>query len=785
MYLYLKKYKIFLRLIIIFFGIFFLFSKSAWAGDCDTSISLATTSQLVCANDDTLNVSSGGSIIFDGDRAVDGVSTSGVTIINEGTIQSGQTDSTADYTIRAQSSTNMTIINSGTIEATEDYGLYILNAENLTITNKSGGTIRSAETSNSRATAIGGNGTTGFTLHNYGTLDAQKRTIISTSGGDNATINNYNGGVIDSNNGATIRWSNASNVTLNNYSGATIKSPNANKAIDFGSSTNITVDNAGTISADNNNWAFYCVSCSGLSLTNSGTINAGGTVAVDIQSVTGTNTITNSGTISAGGNKAIKMSLSSGVTITNSGTISTEASYAIDGENSTNATITNSGTIRADTFTIDFGNGAGSDDGSGATINNSGTIEATAANGDAILIGDGGGTFNDVTITNSGTISALNDSIVIVASTTGTNIVVDGNNVTFTGEIDMNSTATTMTLSCTLTKDLDIEIHNKTNMTVTDNLCGNDTYEILDSNKVADSDNSETDGYLRILGEDLDIAQDNAQYRSENVLSKLRAIISQASNDRDLHAFHSTHRRSEYTDNTSGAVGYFNSNSISPAASDYFIGYADQRVSFANSEYRGGENIALGMNKKFTANQFSYYIAPLIGFEDLNITDVETEGNQAVNTNLTSQFMGLDAGIGKTITANEKNRTSFKMHATYGVQRFPGYTASFADGELLVDDAVDQVLGANFEIRNALGIDRNLQLYLGGNWSETLSDELEITADGESKNVSPEMQKALGHYAGIDVATVIKGFNLDLNLEYGTTGGLTHQVASLALTKFF
>ena len=54
-----------------------------------------------------------------------------------------------------------------------------------------------------------------------------------------------------------------------------------------------------------------------------------------------------------------------------------------------------------------------------------------------------------------------------------------------------------------------------------------------------------------------------------------------------------------------------------------------------------------------------------------------------------------------------------------------------------------------------------------------------------SSYVSPEMQKALGHYAGIDVATVIKGFNLDLNLEYGTTGGLTHQVASLALTKFF
>ena len=108
-----------------------------------------------------------------------------------------------------------------------------------------------------------------------------------------------------------------------------------------------------------------------------------------------------------------------------------------------------------------------------------------------------------------------------------------------------------------------------------------------------------------------------------------------------------------------------------------------------------------------------------------------------------------------------------------------------SDGELLVDGSVDHVLGANFEIRNALGIDRNVQLYLGGSWSETLSDELEITADGEYKNVLPEMQKALGHYAGIDVRAAIKGFNLDLNLEYGATGGLTNQAASLSLTKFF
>ena len=45
-------------------------------------------------------------------------------------------------------------------------------------------------------------------------------------------------------------------------------------------------------------------------------------------------------------------------------------------------------------------------------------------------------------------------------------------------------------------------------MDITNNLCGNDTFEILDSNKVADPDNSESNGYLRIYGEALDIAQE-------------------------------------------------------------------------------------------------------------------------------------------------------------------------------------------------------------------------------------------------------------------------------------
>jgi hypothetical protein len=349
----------------------------------------------------------------------------------------------------------------------------------------------------------------------------------------------------------------------------------------------------------------------------------------------------------------------------------------------------------------------------------------------------------------------------------------------------MESAVATMTLDCSITKDMDIEIHGKTNMTVTNNLCGNDTYEILDSSKNADADNSETDGYLRIYGEDLDIAQYNAQYRSENVLSKLRGILNAASTDKYLYTFRRIQKRAEYRNTMSGVVGSLNANNLTPGAHHYFIGYADQRASFSNKEYTGGENLALGFNKTYTTGLFDFSLTPVVGLADLKITDVETEGNQSINTTLMSQFMGLDAGIGKVAAINEGHAVSVALQTTYGLQRFPGYTASFTDGELLVDDAVDQVLGANFEIRNSLGIERNMQLYLGGNWNTTLSDELEITADGENKNVSPEMQNAFGQYAGLSLTTKVKDFNLGFNLEYGRTGGLTNQTASLSLTKFF
>ena len=793
-YFFLNNCLMFVRLIIIFYCLVCLFNKSALAGDCDTTISSATTSQLTCADNDSLTVDPDGSIAYDNQNAVYAQLEDGVTITNSGTIKTTTDGSKGHSAIKGQSSLNLTITNSGTIWAKEDYGIKLIQAEKVTITNQAGGTIKTTPDDAGSDFAIGGtrmgNCSTcvgsatstgiGLTLYNYGTVESNDRTVFGGNASGHTSkktkIYNYDGGMIDATVNSAVKFQYAEDFELYNYSGATIQADTGKLGVDLEGASTIIIDNAGTISAGTTD-ALVCKSCSGLTLTNSGTINAGTTVAVDVKSATGTNTITNSGTISAGGNKAIRMNLSSGVTITNSGTISTEANIAIDGENSTNATITNSGTISADTITIDLGNGnSGEDDGSGATIDNSGTIEATAANGDAIMIGDGSGAFNDVTITNSGTISALDDSVVIVAGTTGTNIVVDGNNVTFTGEIDMNETVTSMTLSCTLTKDLDIEIHNKTEMTITDNLCGNDRYEILDSSYAADPNNLAANGYLRLYAEDLEIVQDNPKFQSENILSNLTEILNTASEGKDVQLFRSIQKREEYKGSISGVVGYFTKN--------FFIGYTNQDVSFDNGEYMAGENMAFGLNHKYKTNLFNILFIPVVGFSDLKITNLETEYNESIDTSLTSQFMGLNAEVEKKVTINESNKLSFKLPTIFGVQRIPGYDATFLDGDLVVGENINQVLGSGFEIRNYRGTDENLELYVGGDWNTTLSGEMEITADGEEKNISPRMKDVFGHYAGLAFTINAKSFDLGLNLEYGKTGRLTTQVASLTLTKF-
>ena len=142
-----------------------------------------------------------------------------------------------------------------------------------------------------------------------------------------------------------------------------------------------------------------------------------------MKSAPGTNKITNSGTINTAQNEndssgiAVLVQKTDGTEIVNSGTIH-GGKYAIQGLETDDITITNSGTISANNTT---GAAIYLTNGTNATITNTGTITSLRH---GIRLGKAHGSFNNATIINSG----------LIAGTTHNNrnsiYVSDDNNVT-------------------------------------------------------------------------------------------------------------------------------------------------------------------------------------------------------------------------------------------------------------------------------------------------------------------------------------------------------------------
>ena len=87
------------KIILIIFFSFFICNFS-WAGPCDTTISTATTSQLLCADNDSLTVTSDGSIAYDDQNTVEAQQHDGVTITNRGTIKTTTDGSDGDSAVK-------------------------------------------------------------------------------------------------------------------------------------------------------------------------------------------------------------------------------------------------------------------------------------------------------------------------------------------------------------------------------------------------------------------------------------------------------------------------------------------------------------------------------------------------------------------------------------------------------------------------------------------------------------------------------------------------------------
>ena len=559
-----------------------------------------------------------------------------------------------------------------------------------------------------------------------------------------------------------------------------------------------------------------------LNISSTGSIIRNATKSVDARNSVGaaSTTIINKGTLSSTGD-TVNMKVASGVNkITNSGTIDTATQaddargVAVKVDQTNDTLIENSGTIHGgkygitafqvndfeinNTGTISSNNPSSAAiyirQGSGATITNTGTISNRRH---GIRIGSGAGQYNDLTIINSGLIAGdtheFRNSIYVSDDnnvTSGFNLITKGEG-RYDGRIllsDQNGTTGEtffdFTLDCSISRDQTIEIKNKQNVRIINNLCGNDTYEILDSNLDPDPDNSETNGYLRIYGEDLDIDSHNQKHRTEIFISNLNNIFENLNHQKEKSIyFSSTKRNNVYTNIEKGVTGYFDKKIDEKFAP--FLSYSTQNISFNNGEYRNSDNLSFGFKHELQYQDNKISFLPLIGISRNNITDVETETKQAIEKSFYSQLAAININTKKIKKFNDENKLSIEVDGIYGIHRFSKYMSSFTDGDLTVDEAVDQVLGAGFTVKHSTQLKNGFVIEPYGKLSSnnTISNDINIIADGENKEAKHIMNGVLAKRVGINLSKNNDDISFKLNIEHNNQDGLIGNRADISVSK--
>ena len=570
-----------------------------------------------------------------------------------------------------------------------------------------------------------------------------------------------------------------------------------NVAIHGESNENLKITNHGTIQNSKHHTIFLT---SGVSPTidnkSTGTIESeGGCCTINYKNVSGTFTVTNAGSI---------ISKTHG-TIVNWGSSSAETN------------ITNSGTIRMRGVSVSQGNvnalcaicAAGS---SGAvTITNSGTIETIGNDRPAIYSND----TTTTTITNSGTISGHGTSKDILiaddASGTATTTININRGATWNKGIDLGNTNSKIVLGADNNRDITVTIYNHDNLIIENNT-GTNGYTLTSED--LDSGGSSNDGTLTILGENLEVEKNNQKYRSENTLTKMRSIFGAANylgaewpdecstidrigtdkelngecNNRFVKLFHSYQKRDGIYDGTSsGIIGMLSPIDWKgyPIVSNFFVGYTNQNGDFDNGEFLGGDNFVIGLKNTFEHKSIKASFTPIIGINDLDVKDYDTDKIERINNNFISEFAAINTKLSKKIGTGDENYLNISVEGTYGLQRFPEYLSKFTDGDLSVDESIEQLLSGGFGVSYTEGLPGNFTIkpYFGVNFNRSLSDEIKITARNENSNVSSSEENWSGYHAGVSFAKNVKSINFNLDLMYGNEDGLINEIAAFSVTK--
>ena len=569
-----------------------------------------------------------------------------------------------------------------------------------------------------------------------------------------------------------------------------------------GASETLTVESTGSIvfSGSKAVRANNGVGASNTTVINHGLISATGDT-INMKSAPGTNKITNSGTINTAQNEnessgiAVLVQKTDGTEIVNSGTIH-GGKYAIQGLQTDDITITNSGTISANETT---GAAIYLTNGTNATITNTGTITNLRH---GIRLGKSHGSLNNATIINSGLIAgtthADRNSIYVSDDnnvTSGFNLITKGEGH-YDGKIllsDQNGTTGVtffdFTLDCSISRDQTIEIHEKQNVRIINNLCGNDTYEILDSNLNPDPDNSETNGYLRIYGEELDVVSNNKKYRTEIFSNTLKNVFKSLSEIKEQSTFYTKSKRNNiYENSTKGVSGYFLKNDFEEERTKAFLAYFEQSANFNSKEKNKSENLAVGYDIKTNIDNFS--IKPLFGISSNKITDIETEIEEIKENNFLGQFIALHSNYKVTKKTQNNNNVSLTILGEYGAHRLPKYLSNFTHGDLSVDEAIDQVLGAGFDVEYSIKNENGfiLKPYIGLAYNKTLSGKVkinDINSLGLKEDISQNhnLDGAVTKKIGLSFTKNTEDVGLSLNFEHSNQDNLINNNLNLSISK--
>ena len=261
-------------------------------------------------------------------------------------------------------------------------------------------------------------------------------------------------------------------------------------------------------------------------------------------------------------------------------------------------------------------------------------------------------------------------------------------------------------------------------------------------------------------------------------------------NNRFVKIFHSYQTREDVYDGTSsGILGMLSPIKWKdfPLVSNIFVGYSNQEGDFNNGEFLGGDNYVLGLKNTYEDKGFIASLTPMIGLNDLSVIDYDTDKVQTISNNFLSEFAAVNGKIRKKIITGEDKSLNISVETTYGLQKFPDYISTFIDGDLSVDESIEELLSGGFEVSYVEGLPGSfiIKPYFGANKNKNLSDQTKITARGKNSNVSPIRETWSGYYAGVSLTKEAKGIDFDLNLMYGNEDGLINQIAAVSLTKSF